>query len=59
MTKGAKTPLTTAERQARYKAAQEEAGRVRRNIWATPAEFEAINRLLDDLRELDDSEATE
>lgn len=44
------TPLTVTERQARYKAAQEEAGRVRRNVWATPEEHEAIKRLLEELR---------
>lgn len=46
-----KTPLTTAERAARYKAAQEKQGRIRRNIWATPEEWEAIERLLRQLRE--------
>lgn len=44
-------PTTAAERQAKYRENQREMGRVRRNIWATPEEWEAIERLLNKLRE--------
>lgn len=44
------TPLNAAERAARYKIMQEQQGRVRRNTWATPAEWDAIAALLDEMR---------
>lgn len=50
-----KTPLTTAERAARYKAAQEKQGRIRRNMWATAEEWQAIEELLKRLREQSES----
>jgi len=48
-------PTTAAERQAKYRENQREQGRVRRNIWATPEEWQAIEDLLKRLREQSES----
>ena len=43
-------PKNAAQRQAEYKARQMKGGRVRRYIYATPAEHKAINQHLAELR---------